>query len=201
VAFNDLREWIDDLEERKDLKRVKACVDWDEEIGAITREVASRFGPALLFETIKDHERSFCRRLFTNGTGTRERVCRFIGVPETTSYRDMVAIFKERFSRPVKPITVAKGPIKENMIAGADVDLFQFPVPKWNPLDGGRYLMTSATVVTRDPDTGVLNGGTYRGMITGKNTIGVLLARAAGRPQFGKVRARLVDTRADRRHD
>jgi UbiD family decarboxylase len=49
VAFNDLREWIDDLEERKDLKRVKACVDWDEEIGAITREVASRFGPALLF--------------------------------------------------------------------------------------------------------------------------------------------------------
>jgi 4-hydroxy-3-polyprenylbenzoate decarboxylase len=92
----------------------------------------------------------------------------------------MVAIFKECFSRPVKPITVAKGPIKENMIAGADVDLFQFPVPKWNPLDGGRYLMTSATVVTRDPDTGVLNGGTYRGMITGKNTIGVLLAMTQG---------------------
>jgi UbiD family decarboxylase len=40
--------------------------------------------------------------------------------------------------------------------------------------------MTSATVVTRDPDTGVLNGGTYRGMITGKNTIGVLLAMTQG---------------------
>jgi 4-hydroxy-3-polyprenylbenzoate decarboxylase len=49
VAFNDLREWIDDLEERNDLKRVKAEVDWDEEIGAITREISSQFGPALLF--------------------------------------------------------------------------------------------------------------------------------------------------------
>jgi len=180
VAFNDLREWIDDLEERKELSRVRSQVDWDEEIGAITREVSSQFGPALLFENITDHQRSFCRRLFTNGTGTRERVCRFIGVPESTSYREMVPIFKERFSRPVKPVTVAKGPVKENKIAGMDIDLFQLPVPKWNPLDGGRYIMTSATVVTRDPDTGVLNGGTYRGMITGKNTIGVLLAMTQG---------------------
>ena len=56
VAFNDLREWIDDLEERNDLTRVRAEVDWDEEIGAITREVSSQFGPALLFENIKDHQ-------------------------------------------------------------------------------------------------------------------------------------------------
>jgi 4-hydroxy-3-polyprenylbenzoate decarboxylase len=63
------------------LKRIGAEVDWNEEIGAITREVSSQFGPALLFESIKDHKSSFCRRVFTNGTGTRERVCRFIGVP------------------------------------------------------------------------------------------------------------------------
>ena len=168
MAFEDLRGWIDDLEERRDLRRIGAQVDWDEELGAITREVSSQSGPALLFENIKDHKNTLCRRLFTNGTGTRERVCRFIGVPETTSYRDMVPIFKERFSRPVKPLIVGKGPVKENIVRGAAVDLNQFPVPKWNPLDGGRYIMTSATVVTRDPDSGILNGGTYRGMITGK---------------------------------
>jgi 4-hydroxy-3-polyprenylbenzoate decarboxylase len=162
MAFDDLRAWIDDLEERNDLQRIRAQVDWDEEIGAINREVSSRSGPALLFENITDHKNTFCRRLFTNGTGTRERVCRFIGVSESTSYRDMVAVFKDRFSRPVKPITVATGPVKQNSIAGTDIDLFQLPVPKWNPLDGGRYIMTSATVVTRDPDSGVLNGGTYR---------------------------------------
>ncbi|HXT56211.1 MAG TPA: UbiD family decarboxylase, partial [Candidatus Eisenbacteria bacterium] len=164
MAFADLREWIDDLDERKDLKRIGAEVDWNEEIGAITREVSSQFGPALLFENIKDHKSNFCRRLFTNGTGTRERVCRFIGVPESTSYREMVPIFKERFSRPVKPVRVSQGAVKENLLQGAAVDLTQLPVPKWNPLDGGRYIMTSATVVTRDPDTGILNGGTYRGM-------------------------------------
>ena len=117
MAFNDLREWIDDLEERKDLTRVRAEVDWDEEIGAITREVSSQFGPALLFENIKDHQHSFCRRLFTNGTGTRERVCRFLGVPETTSYRELVLVFKDRFNKPVKPVTVRSGPVKKIFLA------------------------------------------------------------------------------------
>jgi len=191
VAFADLRDWIGDLEERRDLKRIGAQVDWDEEIGALTREVSSRGGPAMLFENIKDHTQTTCRRLFTNGTGTRERVCRFIGVPESTSYREMVPIFKDRFSRPLKPVNVGKGPVKENILRDGAVDLFQLPVPKWNPLDGGRYIMTSATVVTRDPDTGVLNGGTYRGMITGKNTIGVLLAMTQGwGKHFSKYKSR-----------
>jgi 4-hydroxy-3-polyprenylbenzoate decarboxylase len=176
----DLRAWIADLEDRGDLKRIAAEVDWDEEIGAITREVSSRGGPALLFENIKDHRDTFCRRLFTNGTGTRERVCRILGIPEATSYREMVPIFKERFSRPVKPVEVARGPVQENVVEGGAVDLFQFPVPKWNPHDGGRYIMTSAGVVTMDPDTGVHNVGTYRGMIASRNTIGVLLAMTQG---------------------
>ena len=180
MPAKDLREWIDDLEERNDLKRITAEVDWDEEIGAITREISSQFGPALLFENIKGHRQTFCRRLFTNGTGTRERVCRLLGVSEKTSYRELVSIFKDRFSKPVKPLTVSKGPVKENIVKGDAVDLFQFPVPKWNPHDGGRFIMTSASVVTKDPDTGILNAGTYRGMIAKKNTIGVLLAMTQG---------------------
>ncbi len=103
MAMKDLREWIDRLEEKRDLKRVKAQVDWDEEIGAITREISSQYGPALLFENIKDHRDTLCRRLFTNGTGTKERLCRILGLPERTSYRDIVATLKERFSRPLLP--------------------------------------------------------------------------------------------------
>jgi 4-hydroxy-3-polyprenylbenzoate decarboxylase len=180
MAFNDLREWIADLEERNDLKRVKAQVDWNEEIGAITREVASQSGPALLFENIKDHQHTLCRRLFTNGTGTRERVCRFLSVPEKTSYRDLVPIFKDRFSKPVEPLTIDRGPVKANIVKRDAIDLFQLPVPKWNPLDGGRYVLTSASIVTKDPDTGVFNVGTYRGMISTQRTIGVLLAMTQG---------------------
>src|SRR5919109_2731507 len=116
MALRDLREWIDDLAERRELKRIKAEVDWDEEIGAITREISSQYGPALLFENIKDHRQTLCRRLFTNGTGSRERVCRILGVAEKTSYRELVTIFKERFSKPVKPVTVSSGPVKENIV-------------------------------------------------------------------------------------
>ena len=65
-------------------------------------------------------------------------MCRFFGVPETTSYRELVLVFKDRFNKPVKPVTVASGPVKENILRGAQIDLFQLPVPKWNPHDGGR---------------------------------------------------------------
>ncbi len=78
------------------------------------------------------------------------------------------------------PVMVSSGPVKDNIVKGDDVDLYQLPVPKWNPLDGGRYIMTSGSVVTRDPDNGTLNVGTYRGMIGTKNTIGVLLATTQG---------------------
>ena len=82
MLANDLREWIDDLEERNDLKRIKAEVDWDEEIGAITREISSQHGPALFFESIKDHRQTLCRRLFTNGTGSKRE-----GLPDTRGAR------------------------------------------------------------------------------------------------------------------
>lgn len=180
MVLADLRQWIDHLEERNELKRIRAEVDWDEEIGAITREVSSQYGPALLFEKIKDHQNTGCRRLFTNGTGTKGRVCRILGLAEGVSYREIVATLKERFSNPLAPRKVKEGPVKENIIKGEEVDLFQLPVPKWNPLDGGRYIMTSASVVTMDPDTHLLNIGTYRGMISTKRTISVLLAATQG---------------------
>ncbi|MGH7771877.1 MAG: UbiD family decarboxylase [Candidatus Binatia bacterium] len=180
MALKDLREWINALEDKRELKRVKAKVDWDEEIGAITREISSHNGPALLFERIKDYRDSLCRRLFTNGTGTKERVCRLLGLSEETSYRDIVRTLKERFSNPVKPTKVQHGPVKENVISGDKIDLYQFPVPKWNPFDGGRYIMTSASVVTMDPETHLINVGTYRGMISTKRTISVLLAATQG---------------------
>lgn len=180
MAAKDLREWIELLDKKGELQRIKAEVDWDEEIGAITREISSRCGPALLFETIKDYQKALCRRLFTNGTGTRERVCRLLGLPEETSYRELVLKLKELFRKPVEPRRVKDGQVKENISTGDKIDLYQFPVPKWNPLDGGRYIMTSASVVTMDPETHVLNVGTYRGMVSTKNTISVLLATTQG---------------------
>ena len=61
---------------------------------------------------------------------------------------------------------------------GDKVDLYQLPVPRWHHLDGGRFIDTWAGIVTKDPETGLVNVGMYRGMIVGKNKIAKLLVRS-----------------------
>jgi UbiD family decarboxylase len=71
------------------------------------------------------------------------------------------------------PQVVNTGPVMENVLAGNDINVLKFPTPKWNDLDGGRYIGTGNAVITRDPDTGEVNLGTYRVMVHDKNTIGL----------------------------
>ncbi|MFH0813060.1 MAG: hypothetical protein V2A69_09510 [Pseudomonadota bacterium] len=70
MAYRDAREWIDTLEKEGELSRIKTTVDWDLEIGGITQAVFDREGPALLFENIKDHEKTFCTKFFTASIAT-----------------------------------------------------------------------------------------------------------------------------------
>jgi UbiD family decarboxylase len=175
MASRDLRKWIEQLEAEGELKRVKAKVDWDDEISQIIRKVYSQDGPALLFENIKDHENTFSRKLFTNGLGTQSRVNLMLGLPKDTPAPEITKTIRKRVKEPLKAVRVKTGPVKENIIKGREVDLFQIPVPKWHPLDGGRYINTFYGAVTKDPDTGENNVGIYRGMILSKNKIGSLL--------------------------
>ena len=175
MASRDLRAWIAQLEAEGELKRVKAKVDWDDEISQIVRKVYSQEGPAIIFENIKDHENTFSRKLFTNGLGTRPRVNLMLGLPKDTPSPEITKTIRNRVKEPLKAVRVKTGPVKENIIKGRDVDLFQIPVPKWHPLDGGRYINTFYGAVTKDPDTGENNVGIYRGMILSKNKIGSLL--------------------------
>jgi len=182
MGFKDLRAWIDKLESEGELKRIKAEVDWDEELGGILRrlwEVYSaqemgKLGPALLFENIKGYKEGRCTRLFTNGLGL-QRISLMLGLPKDTPPPEAIKVLHERIREPIKPVRVKTGPVKENIVKGKDINLFDFPVPKWNSLDGGRYINTYAGEVTRDPDTGQLNVGMYRGMIQAKDRIGVYL--------------------------
>jgi UbiD family decarboxylase len=68
MASRDLRAWMAQLEAEGELKRVKARVDWDDEISQIIRRVYMQSGPALLFENIKDHEKTFHERHGNAGT-------------------------------------------------------------------------------------------------------------------------------------
>ena len=52
---------------------------------------------------------------------------------------------------------------------GNDIDLFKFPVPKWYPKDGGRFIGTAHYIISKDPDSGWVNLGTYRSQLLDKN--------------------------------
>ncbi|MBM2811930.1 MAG: UbiD family decarboxylase, partial [Chloroflexi bacterium] len=73
----------------------------------------------------------------------------------------------------IKPIPVqelATGPVMENVLEGDAIDLFKFPTPKWHENDGARYIGTAVCVITRDPDSGVVNSGAYRVSVHDKRT-------------------------------
>jgi 4-hydroxy-3-polyprenylbenzoate decarboxylase len=177
VAYRDLREWIDTLDREGELARVKVEVDWDLEIGGILRENMDRNGPALLFENIRDYRNTICTKLFASSLSSNSRIALMLGLSKDTPYRDLIRVWRERAKKSVKPVIVDTGPCKENILKGDDVDLFQFPTPHWQKLDGGRYIGTFHGVVTKDPDTGWINVGTYRQMIHDKNTTTMSLAQ------------------------
>ena len=179
MAYQSMRDWMARLEKEGLLKRITTEVDWNLELGAITRRVADQEGPALLFENIKGYRSTPCRRLFAGGLGSRERLALALGLPGGTGYRGIVEFMKQRLEKRIDPVKVATGPVKENIVKGDAVNLYDFPVPRWNHLDGGRYINTYSTQVTMDPDTKIMNLGIYRGMIgDDEKSIPVLLARS-----------------------
>ncbi|MFC2013414.1 UbiD family decarboxylase [Chloroflexota bacterium] len=180
MAFKDLREWIAKIEEVGELQRIKAEVNWDIELYAITRRVMDQEGPALLFENIKDHQNTVCRKLFTNGSGSRARVAMALDLPRETGYRKIVEVVKERLGKQIAPVIESSGPVKQNIVKGDAINLYEFPVPKFCPLDGGRYINTTALTITMDPDTKIMNVGMYRGML-GKDGKSIPVLLVGGR--------------------
>lgn len=172
MAIKDFRHWLEILEKEGEVARVTEKVDWDLEIGAIVEETYRIGGPALLFENIKDHEDTFCRRFHSAALSTYPRIALMMGLPKDTPYRELIKVHRERMKKPVDPVIVDSGPVKENIMRGDDVDMTAFPAPKWHERDGGRYIGTFDGVVTKDPDTGWTNVGLFRRMVHDKRRIG-----------------------------
>jgi UbiD family decarboxylase len=189
MGFKGLREWLDKLESEGELKKIKAQVDWDKEIGAVTSLARQRGLSGLLFENIKDYQTTWCRKLFTGSLVNNRQLAMMFGLPKDTPPRDLIRTFRERFKNRIKPITVSSGQVKENIIKGDDICLYDIPAPFWNKLDGGRYIDSLPGVVTRDPENGIQNVGIYRGMIVDKRRISkVILPRQHIGQHFTKYR-------------
>src|SRR5579859_2632413 len=75
TVFGDLRGWIEHLRQNGELHEINAEVDWNCELGAITRRVfGNGDGPALLFNRIKDYTDGHCTQLFTGGVSNYSRL-------------------------------------------------------------------------------------------------------------------------------
>src|SRR5712691_8651206 len=181
VAFGDLRGWIEALEAHGELQEIGAEVDWNIELGTIMRLAQGPgTGKALLFNNIKDYNKptTRCRRIFGSSLNNYRRIAMMLGLPPDTHPRELVKVGRTVLAGSIPPKVVATGPVKENILKGKDIDLYEFPTPYWNRLDGGRYILTYGGCVTKDPDTGVMNVGIYRGMVASRDQIAILMWRA-----------------------
>jgi 4-hydroxy-3-polyprenylbenzoate decarboxylase len=169
---NDLRVFIDQLDELGEVKTFKGA-DWNLEIGALTEIIADQNGPALLFDEIKDYPRGF--RVLANVLQAQKRAALTLGLPSELSGVALLNAWRNKLRdfKPMPPKKVAYGPVLEHVIEGDAVDLAAFPTPLWHEKDGGRYIGTGDAVITRDPESGAVNLGTYRCMIQGKNRISI----------------------------
>lgn len=121
-----------------------------------------------MFENVKGYKSP----VITSVCTTTERLSLILGMPRNSTLVDLMRLWVEKNKQKIPPKWVDSGPCKENIVKGKDVDLFKFPVPKFYPRDGGRYFGTAHFVLSKDPETGWVNLGTYRLQLLDKNHLG-----------------------------
>ncbi|MGD8835395.1 MAG: UbiD family decarboxylase [Desulfobacteraceae bacterium] len=180
--YLDLRAFINDLERRGQLVRIKEEVDPDQEITVIQHRVIAAGGPALLFERVKGSP----YRVVSNLFGTYQRVTLACG-EEPLQLGERLArlahhmmppslgnIWRARHDLirmlPARMRNVSAGPVLQTQTDPADLN--RLPVLTCWPDDGGPFF-TWPLVHTTDPDNGRGNLGIYRLQRFGRDSTGM----------------------------
>jgi 4-hydroxy-3-polyprenylbenzoate decarboxylase len=180
--YKDLQDFVNVLEQKGQLKRIKVEVDSELEVTEIVDRVVKSGGPALLFENVKGSEFP----LLINTFGTYERMKLALEVEslddiareieELIDFSNYVGLFNKirsatRLAKLAKifPKKVKQGACQEVM---EEPNLYRLPILKCWPGDGGRFI-TLPLVITRDPETGVQNMGMYRLQVFDEKTTGM----------------------------
>jgi 4-hydroxy-3-polyprenylbenzoate decarboxylase len=186
MKYRDLRDFIAQLEQRGQLKRITQEIDPNLEMTEIADRTLRAGGPALLFENPKGSTIPVLANLF----GTPERVALGMGEESVEALREvgkLLAYLKEpeppkglrdAWSKlPVlkqvlnmSPKVVKRPPCQEVVLEGDAVDLYQLPVQTCWPGDVGP-LITWGLVITRGPRKERQNLGIYRQQVIAKNKV------------------------------
>ncbi|OEY66443.1 4-hydroxy-3-polyprenylbenzoate decarboxylase [Marinobacter sp. X15-166B] len=186
MKYNDLRDFIHQLEQQGELIRISAEVDPYLEMTEICDRTLRAGGPALLFENPKGHSMPVLANLF----GTPKRVALGMGQEDVTALRDvgrLLAFLKEpdppkgfkdaidklplfRQVMRMSPKVLRSAPCQEVVIEKDDVDLYQIPIQHCWPGDAAP-LVTWPLVITRGPHKERQNLGIYRQQLLGRNRL------------------------------
>ncbi len=178
MPYDDLRSFIDRLDEENQLHQVHKEVDWNLELSHVAKlnEERQGGGVALLFDNIKDYPG---HRVFISALTAKERLALALDMPQGTSLMNISEEWVNRIGGGLIPPNVLEtGPTKENILLGEDADIFKIPAPWFYPGDGGRYFGTAGYLITRNLKTGRLNLGTYRAMMGDKQELCVYMIKA-----------------------
>ena len=177
MPYSDLREFLTKLEAAGKLHRITQPVDKDWEISAVAsvvfQSIPDHKRPAVLFENVKGFDIPIV--LGVNGASRAvyclSLECDIDGVQKKWSDAEL---------HPIAPVLVPKGPVQENILKGEDADITRFPTPIWTVGADPAPFLTAGCVVTRDPETGVRNVGTYRVQIKGPRKLGLFISFLQG---------------------
>jgi 4-hydroxy-3-polyprenylbenzoate decarboxylase len=186
MKYQDLRDFIQQLEALGELKRIKAEVDPYLEMTEIADRVLRAGGPALLFENPKGHSIPVLANLF----GTPRRVALGMGEDSTDALREigkLLALLKQpdppkgfkdalnslpifRKVLDMAPKVVSRPLCQQVVIEGKQVDLSKLPIQHCWPGDAAP-LITWGLVITKGPEKKRQNLGIYRQQVIGKNRV------------------------------
>jgi 4-hydroxy-3-polyprenylbenzoate decarboxylase len=175
-TYRGLREWLEVVERLGQLRAVHGA-NVEEEIGAATDVLQhTAESPAAIFDQVPGYDPRY--RVLVNSFGATDRVALTLGLPLGRSKSEVSEAWRQRIRglRPIPPEEVGDGPVFENVRRGDEVDMTIFPTPRWHPLDGGRYIGTGSFDITRDPDDGWVNLGTYRVMVHDARRLGYYIS-------------------------
>jgi len=209
VAYRDLRDFLRKLEKENELERVTPEVDPVLEIAEITDRMGKAGGPALLFE----RPRGSRVPVVTNLLGTERRMNLALEVESLEDVAERVHSYLDMQSpqgilEKVKmlpklaeigsffPKVVRSGDCQQVVrTAGQGFSLDYFPILKCWPQDGGRYI-TWPMVITKNPENGKRNVGTYRMQVFDERTTGMhWQTQKHGAEHFRSARAKNKDGR------
>ena len=186
MAYKDLNEFIELLEDKEQLVRVTEPISPHLEITEVTDRVTKAGGPALMFENVLSPSG---HPVAINLFGSMDRVRLALEVEDLDQLASDIMGFLEaekaegilqklKLIPKVKrmgsifPKKVKKAPCQEVVLREGDVDLTSLPVLTCWPQDAGPFI-TLPIVITSHPKTGRRNVGMYRMQVYDKNTTGM----------------------------